>query len=118
MSYVCLWEFHVAPAMQPEFERHYGPDGTWVQLFRRSSGYLETLLLKDHSAPERYVTVDRWRDEAAFRAFRSAFSAPYERLDHECGRLTAGEHWLGAFTEVAPAGRAVHASRNHDSRLD
>jgi heme-degrading monooxygenase HmoA len=118
MSYAYVWEFQVPPAMQPEFERHYGPDGTWVQLFRRSSGYLETLLLKDQSAPGRYVTVDRWRDEASFRAFRSAFSSPYERLDQECGRLTAGEHWLGAFTEVATAGDAPHASQNHASGLD
>jgi hypothetical protein len=102
MSYACLWEFQVPPAMQPEFERHYGPDGTWAQLFRRASGYLETRLLKDQSTPDRYVTVDRWRDEVSLRAFRSAFSTPYERLDQECERLTAGEHWLGAFTEVAP----------------
>lgn len=98
MSYVYMWEFHVSIDFQPEFERHYGPDGTWVQLFRGSAGYIETLLLKDGSS-DRYVTVDRWRDEEAFQAFRSSFSQQYEQLDRECEKLTTGEQLLGVFAE-------------------
>jgi heme-degrading monooxygenase HmoA len=99
MSYTYLWEFYVPPELQPEFEQHYSPDGTWAQLFRSSAGYIETILLKDKSAADRYVTVDRWRDEDAFRVFRSSFSQQYERLDRECERLTRGEQSLGVFAE-------------------
>ena len=101
MSYAYMWEFHVPLAHQHAFEEHYGPNGTWARLFRRSADYIETLLLKDSSTVGRYVTVDRWRDEEAFRTFRSAFAEQYEQLDLACERLTTGEQLLGVFTECA-----------------
>ena len=101
MSYAYVWEFHVPLDLQSEFEQHYGPGGTWAQLFKSSEGYIETLLLKDKSAASRYVTVDRWRDEEAFQAFRSSFSQQYEQLDRECERLTVGEQLVGEFAECA-----------------
>ena len=101
MSYAYVWEFHVPLDLQSEFEQHYGPSGTWAQLFRSSAGYIETLLLKDKSSASRYVTVDRWRDEEAFQAFRSSFFQQYEQLDRECERLTVGEQLVGVFTECA-----------------
>ena len=99
MNYAYVWEFHVPLALQAEFEQHYGPGGTWAQLFRGSAAYIETILLKDRSTVERYVTVDRWRDEEAFRVFRSSFSQQYEQLDRECERLTVGEKLVGEFAE-------------------
>lgn len=99
MSYAYLWEFQVPPELQLEFEQHYRAGGTWARLFSGSAGYIETRLLKDRSIVGRYVTVDRWRDEEAFQAFRSEFSQQYEQLDRECERLTVGERLLGAFTE-------------------
>jgi heme-degrading monooxygenase HmoA len=99
MSYAYVWEFRVPLDLQSEFEQHYGPDGAWAQLFRSSAGYIETLLLKDRSSVGRYITVDRWRDEEAFQAFRSLFSQQYEQLDRECERLTEGEQLVGVFTE-------------------
>lgn len=97
--YAYAWEFHVPADLQAEFEQHYGPDGTWARLFGRAPGYLETLLLKDRSTAGRYVTIDRWRDEGAFLAFRSAFLREYEQLDRQCEQLTTSEQSLGAFTE-------------------
>jgi heme-degrading monooxygenase HmoA len=99
MSYAYVWEFHVSLDLQSEFEQHYGPGGTWAQLFRSSAGYIETLLLKDKSSVGRYITVDRWRDEEAFQVFRSSFSQQYEQLDQECERFTVDEKLVGEFTE-------------------
>lgn len=104
MAYVHLWQFDVAPDCTREFERHYGPDGSWAQLFRQSPGYVGTSLLIDRSTPGRYVTVDRWRDAGAFDAFRRAFAAEYERLDRDCKHPTLREHSLGAFDEMGGAG--------------
>jgi heme-degrading monooxygenase HmoA len=98
-GYSYVWEFRVSPDFRVEFERHYGPDGTWGHLFRRAPGYIETLLLHDRSTPDRYLTIDRWQSEAAYLAFRSAFSAQYAELDAECEKLTAGETFFGAFAE-------------------
>jgi heme-degrading monooxygenase HmoA len=101
MSYASMWEFQVPFDLQPEFEQHYGPGGTWARLFGGSAGYIETILLKDRSTVGRYVTVDRWLDEEAFLAFRSSFSRQYDQLDRDCERLTVNEQWLGVFTECS-----------------
>ena len=96
-NYVCLWELQVRPGMEPEFERHYGPTGTWEQLFRCSPHFIETLLLRDKAVPGRYLTLDRWHSENAFHAFRSAFALRYAQLDKECEQLTVSERSLGAY---------------------
>ena len=100
-GYAALWEFEVPPANQAEFEAQYGPDGSWVRLFRRASGYLGSELLRDRSDPLRYLTIDRWESADAWRTFRREHAAEYERLDRELEGLTAREAPLG---EYAPAG--------------
>lgn len=100
--YTYVWEFRVAADLAAEFERHYGPAGTWAQLFGHSPDYIETLLLKDAATPGRYLTVDRWRSAEGFRSFRSRFAAQYEQLDATCETLTLDERSLGAFSESPP----------------
>ena len=101
--YTSLWEFQVSPGMEVEFERIYGPAGAWSQLFRLSSDYIETLLLKDHSIAGRYLTVDRWLNMAGYLAFKSEFADQYMQLDKMCESLTMDEHPVGAFRELSPA---------------
>lgn len=99
-SFVQVWQYQVRPETRTEFLRHYGPGGTWAQLFRKVPGYLGTELLRDVDEPARYVTVDRWADRTAFDAFIAQRRAEYEALDRECQRLTAAEGHLGAFQPV------------------
>ena len=82
-GFTTLWEFAVLPARQAEFESHYGPEGDWVRLFRRGTGYLGSELLQDRANPQRYLTIDRWESLEAWRAFRRHFAEEYERLDRE-----------------------------------
>jgi heme-degrading monooxygenase HmoA len=83
--------------MAETFERIYGPDGEWAALFRRSAGYVETLLLKDHAQANRYLTIDRWKSAEDYRRFRSRFGPEYDALDQRCERLTIQEQSLGAY---------------------
>ena len=98
-GYSYVWEFHVSVDSAAEFEKHYGPNGTWAALFRRAPGYVDTLLLADRSLPGRYITIDRWASEEAYLAFRDAFAADYAALDLECEKLTTGETCLGVYRE-------------------
>lgn len=100
MGYAYLWEFRVAPEQLTEFQRHYGPRGSWVVLFREAAGYLGTSLLRDRSDPLRFVTLDRWENEQAYLAFRGAFATQYAQLDRRCQHLTTRETFLGAFDET------------------
>lgn len=105
-GHVYLWEFQVEADKEADFLANYGPEGSWAQLFRQSSDYIETLLLHDKTIPGRYLTLDRWKTREGHDAFRADFAAQYARLDADCERLTVSERSLGAFDEW-PADR-VH----------
>lgn len=96
--FVVLWQFDIAEDQSASFEAAYGPAGVWAKLFGASAEYLGTELLRDAYVPGRYVTIDRWSSEDAFRAFRAGHDAEYENLDRECDALTASESRIGAFT--------------------
>ena len=95
--FVILWQFDIAEDKLADFETAYGADGSWAGLFVRSPEYLGTELLKDAYVPGRYITIDRWRNEEAFRAFRAQHDPDYEALDRACDCLTAAETRIGAF---------------------
>jgi heme-degrading monooxygenase HmoA len=99
--FTTIWAFDVPAESEAEFRSHYGPQGTWAALFELAPGYVETLLLHDQSQPGRFLTVDRWQDAAAYRAFRDRFADPYAELDRICAHLTRAEMLLGSFTECA-----------------
>lgn len=96
--FVVVWQFEIAEDKVPAFEAAYGPEGSWAQLFRTSPDYCGTELLRDAYVPGSYLTVDRWTNEDAFRAFRKAHDADYETLDRACDALTSRETRIGAYT--------------------
>ncbi|HBG20681.1 MAG TPA: hypothetical protein DDY32_15790 [Desulfobulbaceae bacterium] len=98
-KYTLIWRFRVRPDCLADYLACYGPDGDWVRLFRRSPGFCETLLLKDLTVPDWYLTIDRWRSEAAYGEFRREFALEYRQLDRQCEGLTLAEEFLGAFCE-------------------
>ncbi len=97
--HTCLWEFLVEPEHVDEFERHYGPQGSWVGLFRQAPGYIQTLLLRDLTDRRRFITVDRWENAEAYQTFRAVFSRQYADLDKRCENLATRETSLGSFDE-------------------
>ena len=99
--YVYLWEFRTSALRRAEFERHYGAQGTWVQLFRRAPGYVGTELLHDGADPLRFVTIDRWMSASDYQSFRERFAREYAELDARCEELTVSETLIGRFGEPA-----------------
>ena len=106
-GFVVAWEFRVRAEAVAAFVQAYGPEGAWAALFRRAEGFVETLLLADRTAPGRFVTVDRWRDAAAHRAFHARFTAEYAALDTACAGWTTHEAWLGEFDVAAPPAEEI-----------
>jgi heme-degrading monooxygenase HmoA len=96
--FVVVWQFEIAEEKIAAFEAAYGPEGAWAQLFRTSSEYRGTELLRDAYIPCSYLTIDRWISEEAFRAFRKDHDADYESLDRACDELTSRETRIGAYT--------------------
>jgi len=89
--FVTLWEFEVKSGSEELFERAYGADGAWAQLFRRDARYLGTRLLRDVGAARVYMTMDTWESHAAYKRFREKYAAEYEKLDRECEEITVNE---------------------------
>jgi quinol monooxygenase YgiN len=92
-----IWEYEVAAEKRAEFERAYGPEGEWVQLFRQGEGHVRTELLRDVERAGRYVTVDYWESQACRDGFRERFAAAFAALDEACEALTERERWVGDF---------------------
>jgi hypothetical protein len=95
--FVVLWEFDVKPGYEPAFESTYGPDGSWVALFRRDTSYLETRLLHDPFHNQIYVTADFWTSRDAYTSFQTSHHAEYRAIDASCEALTVQERKLGEF---------------------
>jgi heme-degrading monooxygenase HmoA len=92
-----VWEFHARPERLAEFEVHYGPQGSWAQLFRNGAGYQQTLLLRDAKDRNRFLVVDIWDRPESFAAFKQRFKPEYEALDERCEELTLVESLIGNF---------------------
>jgi heme-degrading monooxygenase HmoA len=96
-SYIYIWEFIVNADSQALFEKEYGFHGSWVRLFRKGEGYLNTELYHDRDDPTRYLTVDHWISKEAYETFRNLYAKEFEDLDHECSSFTSQETFLGSF---------------------
>jgi quinol monooxygenase YgiN len=93
-----VWIFETLPDRLADFEKAYGVNGQWVQLFRRGEGYVETDLLRDSETPNRFLVFDKWRDLASFESFRRQYQAAYDELDRQCEELTLVETKIGMFS--------------------
>jgi hypothetical protein len=56
--FLILWEFEVKRGDESRFEKVYGPQGPWVQLFQSDTHFRQTQLLKDPSRSRIYFTLD------------------------------------------------------------
>jgi heme-degrading monooxygenase HmoA len=97
---VIIWEYQVRVGEELRFEDIYGPEGEWVKLFRRSSGFVRTELLRHEHVPGRYATLDYWNSADAFAEFQRNFQKEYVELDERCGPLTSLENLVGQFNTI------------------
>lgn len=93
--FIRVWDFVPHKAHVEAFVDVYGPDGTWAALFRTAAGFLSTELLPSVTQPDRFLTLDRWRDAASWEAFRSDRAHEYLALDRQCNTLVETERELG-----------------------
>ena len=92
--YVIVWRFKVKRDQIPEFVKHYGPNGTWAQFFRRSPKFDHTDLLANETD---FLTLDWWQSKADFIAFERANHDEYRRIDRGFERLTESEERIGEY---------------------
>ncbi len=83
---VRVWRYQVPDQVRAEFEREYGPAGSWALLFARSAGFVDTSLYVEVTSPGSYLTVDRFASDEDWDRFldenRTAYSELGTRLEH------------------------------------
>jgi len=97
--FLALWEFEVKSGCADRFQSAYGPQGEWVRLFRTDPSFIETRLLQDPSATNKFITLDFWRTRAAYESFKELNHAAYVTLDKNFENLTAYENCIGMFDQ-------------------
>ena len=100
--FLILWEFEVKPGEEKAFEKVYGPEGPWAQLFRSDPCYRQTRLLKDPSRSRIYFTLDFWESENDYNRFKRTNQDAYAKLDKTTESLTIRERNLGCFLQQGP----------------
>ena len=100
--FLILWEFEVKPGEELAFEKAYGPEGLWGQLFRGNPHYRETKLLKDPLHSRIYYTLDFWESENHYKRFQQLNHGTYAELDKTTECLTIRERNLGCFLQHGP----------------
>lgn len=112
--YKYIWQYYVKVEFIEEFEKIYGLEGAWVQLFKKGTGYKGTELLHDCSNERRFLTIDSWISKSAFDKFRKEFAAEFKELDKICEALTEDEIFLGAFDYATESLTATGTKRNNN----
>ena len=107
---IIVWEFRPRPEKLGEFERVYGPNGDWAQLFRRSPGYIRTELHQNPNSSGYYFTLDFWQSQSAFEELKQQNALAYKALDEKCSSLTEEEKFTGRC-ETTEQAKAILASR-------
>ena len=97
---VIVWEYMARKDRLEEFETLYRPDGAWVELFRKSPGFVSTTLMRDVRDRLRYIIADRWTSEESYEAFKLDFAAEYQELSRQGERVHRAEHLIGRFDFV------------------
>jgi heme-degrading monooxygenase HmoA len=67
-----------------------------------SRSQVEHELLRPSAGTDGYLTIDRWRNEAAFASFLRDHEGAYKALDAHCETLTVHETRVGAFLAGPP----------------
>jgi heme-degrading monooxygenase HmoA len=98
--YIRIWEFQAQAGREKEFEKIYGPEGDWVELFRKSKAFLRTEVYRDLETSGRYVTIDYFSSQAAFQSFLKEFRERYGSLDQLGETVCASEKRIGSFGNV------------------
>ena len=92
--FVRVWEYEVPGDRVAAFITAYAADGPWGELFGQAAGFLGTELYRDAARADRFLTIDRWRNEADWRSFLHAFGPAYESLDARLDGLAVAERSL------------------------
>jgi quinol monooxygenase YgiN len=97
MVFSYVWEYEVQSSNQEAFLKLYGPEGEWVEFFKKSAAYIRTELHQDIDNEERFITIDYWKSREACDFHRKENQREFDQLDVKGNLLTRKETHLGNY---------------------
>jgi len=95
--YSVIWKYKVKGGSEQRFEKEYGAEGTWNELFRLSQYYIGSYLYKSEEELDVYLLIDSWTDKKSYEDFKRAFADIYIKLSKRFSDLYESEVRIGAF---------------------
>lgn len=95
-----VWRFVARPALERRFEEFYGSEGDWALLYRESTAFQGSFLLRDFTTPRGYVIVDVWDSRLEQEEFCRLHAERYAQLDAAGAKLRESERHVGWFDNV------------------
>ncbi len=93
-----VWQFHVKPGKQAEFEKFYGADGEWTKLGRRSRSFLGSSFLRDQVHDTNYLLVEYWSEMVVYERHQRDFARDLKTLEERRAVLCESIAPLGIYT--------------------
>ncbi len=94
------WEFEVKKGQEAHFEEHFGADGPWQALARRSRSFLGSSFLRDAAQPTRYMLIEYWSEMLVYEKHQANFSDEVHALEAQRDALVEKMTPTGIFTAL------------------
>ena len=101
-----VWQFHVKPGHQRDFEKFYGADGEWTALGRRSRSFLGSSFLRDQARDTNYLLIEYWSEMVVYERHQRSVSVDARELEKRRDDFCESVAPLGIFTGLDVPDRA------------
>ena len=95
-----VWQFHVKPGHQQEFEQFFGADGEWSHIGRRSRSFLGSSFLRDQARDTNYLLIEYWSEMVVYEKHLAEFGREVKTLEEKRQQLVDRVYPLGVFTAL------------------
>ena len=93
-----VWQFHVKPGHQQEFEQFFGADGEWSHIGRRSRSFLGSSFLRDQARDTNYLLIEYWSEMVVYERHRQSVVKDLQKLEQRRDKLCESSMPLGIYT--------------------
>jgi hypothetical protein len=95
-----VWQFHVKPGLQEDFEKFFGADGDWTALGRRSRSFLGSSFLRDQVHDAQYLLIEYWSEMLVYEKHLANFDDDVRLLEEKRDELCESIVPVGIYTGI------------------
>ena len=98
--YTIIWKYKIKAEFEDIFEKEYGTNGAWYNLFEESEDYRGSILYKSQEEVNSYFLMDTWTTKESYEAFKKSCDEIYRKLSSQFEYLYETEEKIGTFNSL------------------